>query len=69
MHYAQRIPNQDVWSITYDGHTVAEVLLLHPQWSLARIVERIRVEGGFMDESFVIHRGKASVALSPYPSR
>lgn len=66
MHYAQRIPNQDVWSIMYDGRTIVDVLLLHPERSYKNIIERIRIEGGIIDDEHIIHRGTASVALSYY---
>ena len=51
------------WSVTYDGHSILELLVEKPKMSYKEIMQVVHSEGGYIDDKAIIHKGTAENKL------
>lgn len=58
--YRQKVATTVNWSVEYDEHHVAELLLTKTEMTFAETKNVILNEGGFVDDNGIIHKGTAT---------
>lgn len=51
------------WSIEFDGKNILALVMLKPKMTYAEILIVIQSEGGYVDSTGIVHKGKATDKL------